>query len=185
MSLKRAGHAAMNALVAAPAKKMRPRARTKFPPGLFGLRHGGAEKKFNRTGGTAGKTLAGGLVLRETVTRIRYRRIESRAVSAGRSHQAGGLSSSQPVSRIGRCPAVATVVGAGLRPARAARSKIARTRNRSSTAVLVLVLFCPPTGHMDTRKTVSVNVHHDNEQKSGNRIQRHEQNAAISPAPAP
>ena len=65
-------------------------ARTKFPPGLFGLRHGGAEKKFNRTGGTAGKTLAGGLALREKATRIRYRRIESRAASAGRSHQAGG-----------------------------------------------------------------------------------------------
>src|SRR5579864_4325319 len=64
--------------------------RTKFPPGLFGLRHGGAEKKFNRTGGTAGKTLAGGLALRETATMIRYRRIESRAASAGRSHQAGG-----------------------------------------------------------------------------------------------
>jgi hypothetical protein len=90
MSLKRAGHAAMNALVAATAKKVRPRARTKFPPGLFGLRHGGAEKNFNRTGGTAGKTLAGGLALRKTATRIRYRRIESRAVSAGRSHQAGG-----------------------------------------------------------------------------------------------
>ena len=91
MSLKRArGHGAMNALVAAPEKKMRPRARTKFPPGLFGLRHGGAEKKFNRTGGTAGKTLAGGLALRETVTRIRYRRIESRAASVGRSHRAGG-----------------------------------------------------------------------------------------------
>jgi hypothetical protein len=81
----------MNPLVAAPAKQMRPRAQTKFPPGLFGLRHGGAEKKFNRTGGTAGKTLAGGLALRETATRIRYRRIESRAASAGRSHQAGGL----------------------------------------------------------------------------------------------
>jgi len=65
-------------------------ARTKFPPGLFGLRHGGAEKKFNRTGGTAGKTLAGGLALREAATRIRYRRIEFRAASAGRSHQAGG-----------------------------------------------------------------------------------------------
>ena len=90
MSLKRAGHAAMNALVAAPAKKMRPRARTKFPFGLFRVRHGGAEKKFNRTGGTAGKTLAGGLALRETATRIRYRRIESRAASAARSHQAGG-----------------------------------------------------------------------------------------------
>jgi hypothetical protein len=90
MSLKRAGRTAMNVLVAAPAKKMRPRARTKFPLGLFGLRHGGAEKKFNRTGGTAGKTLAGGLALRETATRIRYRRIESRAASAGRSHQAGG-----------------------------------------------------------------------------------------------
>jgi hypothetical protein len=92
MSLKRARrHGAMNVLVAAPAKKKRPRARTKFPPGLFGLRHGGAEKKFNRTGGSAGKPLAGGLALRETATRIRYRRIESRAVSAGRSHQAGGL----------------------------------------------------------------------------------------------
>ena len=93
MSLKRAGRTAMNALVAAPAKKMRPRARTKFPLGLFGLRHGGAEKKFNRTGGTAGKTLAGGLALRETATMIRYRRIESRAASAVRSHQAGGLDS--------------------------------------------------------------------------------------------
>jgi len=90
MSLKRAGDAATNALVAAPAKKMRQRARTKFPFGLFRVRHGGAEKKFNRTGGTAGKTLAGGLALRETATRIRYRRIESRAASAGRSHQAGG-----------------------------------------------------------------------------------------------
>jgi hypothetical protein len=90
MSLKRAGHAAVNALVAAPAKKMRPRARTKFPFGLFRVRHGGAEKKFNRTGGTAGKTLAGGLALREMATRIRYRRIESRAASAVRSHQAGG-----------------------------------------------------------------------------------------------
>ena len=91
MSLKRAsGHAAMNALVAAPAKKMRQRARTKFPFGLFRVRHGGAEKKFNRTGGTAGKTLAGGLALRETATRIRYRRIESRAASAVRSHRAGG-----------------------------------------------------------------------------------------------
>src|ERR1700751_4682574 len=90
MSLKRAGHAAMNAPVAASAKKMRPRARTKFPFGLFRCRHGGAEKKFNRTGGTAGKTLAGGLALRETGTRIRYRRIESRAASAGRSHRAGG-----------------------------------------------------------------------------------------------
>jgi hypothetical protein len=90
MSLKRAGHAAMNALVAAPAKKMRQRARTKFPFGLFRVRHGGAEKKFNRTGGTAGKTLAGGLALRKTATRIRYRRIESRAASAGRSHPAGG-----------------------------------------------------------------------------------------------
>ena len=93
MSLKRAGRTAMNVLVAAPAKKMRPRARTKFPPGLFGLRHGGAEKKFNRTGGTAGKTLAGGLALRETATRIRYRRIESRAASVGRSHRAGGSDS--------------------------------------------------------------------------------------------
>jgi hypothetical protein len=93
MSLKCAGRTAMNALVAPPAKKMRPRARTKFPPGLFGLRHGGAEKKFNRTGGTAGKTLAGGLALRETATRIRYRRIESRAASVGRSHQAGGSNS--------------------------------------------------------------------------------------------
>ena len=90
MSLKRAGYAAMNALVATLAKKMRPRARTKFPPGLFRVRYGGAEKKFNRTGGTAGKTLAGGLALRETATRIRYRRIESRAASAVRSHQAGG-----------------------------------------------------------------------------------------------
>src|ERR1700756_5524177 len=91
MSLKRAcGHGAMNALVAASAEKTRPRARTKFPLGLFGLRHGGAEKKFNRTGGTAGKTLAGGLALRETATRIRYRRIESRAARAVRSHQAGG-----------------------------------------------------------------------------------------------
>jgi hypothetical protein len=89
-SLKRAGRVAIDALAAAPAKKMRRRARTKFPPGLFGLRHGGAEKKFNRTGGTAGKTLAGGLALRKTATRIRYRRIESRAASAGRSHQAGG-----------------------------------------------------------------------------------------------
>jgi hypothetical protein len=80
----------MKALVAAPAKKMRERARMKFPFGLFRVRHGGAEKKFNRTGGTAGKTLAGGLALRETATRIRYRRIESRAASAGRSHQAGG-----------------------------------------------------------------------------------------------
>ena len=80
----------MKAFVASPAKKMRPRARTRFPFGLFRVRHGGAEKKFNRTGGTAGKTLAGGLALRETVTRIRYRRIESRAASAGRSHQAGG-----------------------------------------------------------------------------------------------
>jgi hypothetical protein len=93
MSLKRAGRAAMNAFVAAPAKKMRPRARTKFPFGLFRVRHGGAEKKFNRTGGTAGKTLAGGLALCETATRIRYRRIESRAASAVRSHQAGGLDS--------------------------------------------------------------------------------------------
>jgi hypothetical protein len=93
MSLKHAGRAAMNALVAAPAKRMRPRARTKFPLGLFGLRHGGAEKKFNRTGGTAGKTLAGGLALRETATRIRYRRIESRAASVGRSHRAGGSDS--------------------------------------------------------------------------------------------
>jgi hypothetical protein len=93
MSLKHAGRAAMNALVAAPAKRMRPRARTKFPLGLFGLRHGGAEKKFNRTGGTAGKTLAGGLALRETATRIRYRRIESRAASVGRSHRAGGSNS--------------------------------------------------------------------------------------------
>jgi hypothetical protein len=93
MSLKCAGRTAMNALVAPPAKKMRPRARTKFPFGLFRVRHGGAEKKFNRTGGTAGKTLAGGLALRETATRIRYRRIESRAASAGRSHQAGGLDS--------------------------------------------------------------------------------------------
>src|SRR5580692_9515130 len=91
MSLKRAGgRGAMKALVAAPAKKMRPHARTKFPFGLFRVRHGGAEKKFNRTGGTAGKTLAGGLARRETATRIRYRRIESRAASAGRSHQAGG-----------------------------------------------------------------------------------------------
>jgi hypothetical protein len=91
MSLKRArGHGAMKAFVASPAKKMRQPARTKFPFGLFRVRHGGAEKKFNRTGGTAGKTLAGGLALRETVTRIRYRRIESRAASAGRSHQAGG-----------------------------------------------------------------------------------------------
>jgi len=91
MSLKRArGHAAMKAIVAVPAKKMRPRARTKFPFGLFRVRHGGAEKKFNRTGGTAGKTLAGGLALRETGTRIRYRRIESRAASAVRSHRAGG-----------------------------------------------------------------------------------------------
>src|SRR5580704_13972981 len=91
MSLKRAGgRGAMNVLVAAPAKKMRPRARTKFPFGLFRVRHGGAEKKFNRTGGTAGKTLAGGLALREAATRIRYRRTESRAASAGRSHQAGG-----------------------------------------------------------------------------------------------
>ena len=80
----------MNAVVAAPAKKIRQRAQTKFPPGLFRVRHGGAEKKFNRTGGTAGETLAGGLALRETATRIRYRRIESRAASAGRSHQAGG-----------------------------------------------------------------------------------------------
>ena len=94
MSLKRPrGRAAMNALAAAPAKKMRPRARTKFPFGLFRVRHGGAEKKFNRTGGTAGKTLAGGLAQRETVTRIRYRRIESRAASAERSHQAGGSDS--------------------------------------------------------------------------------------------
>ena len=62
-------------------------------PVFSGLRHGGAEKKFNRTGGTAGKTLAGGLALRETVTRIRYRRIESRAASAERSHQAGGSDS--------------------------------------------------------------------------------------------
>ena len=94
MSLKRArGHGAMNDLVAAAAKKMRPRARTKFPFGLFRVRHGGAEKKFNRTGGTAGKTLAGGLALRETATRIRYRRIETRAASAGRSHQAGGSDS--------------------------------------------------------------------------------------------
>src|SRR6201987_6480087 len=90
MSLKRAGHGAMNALVAASAEKTRPRARTKFPLGLFGLRHGGAEKKFNRTGGTAGKTLAGGLALRGTATRIRYRRIESRAASAVRSHRTGG-----------------------------------------------------------------------------------------------
>jgi len=91
MSLKRArGHRAKNDLAAAPTKEMRPRARTKFPFGLFRVRHGGAEKKFNRTGGTAGKTLAGGLALRETGTRIRYRRIESRAASAGRSHQAGG-----------------------------------------------------------------------------------------------
>jgi hypothetical protein len=91
MSLKCAGRrVAMNVLVAAPAKKMRPRARTKFPFGLFRVRYGGAEKKFNRTGGTAGKTLAGGLALRERATRIRYRRIESRAASAGRSHQAGG-----------------------------------------------------------------------------------------------
>jgi hypothetical protein len=91
MSLKRAGHAAMNTLVAAPAKKIRQCGRTKFPFGLFRVRHGGAEKKFNRTGGTAGKTLAGDLALREAATRIRYRRIESRAVSAVRSHQAGGL----------------------------------------------------------------------------------------------
>src|SRR5580704_13604190 len=91
MSLKRAGgRGAMKAFVASPAKKMRPRARTRFPFGLFRVRHGGAEKKFNRTGGTAGKTLAGGLALREAATRIRYRRIESRAASAGRSHQAGG-----------------------------------------------------------------------------------------------
>jgi hypothetical protein len=89
-SVKHAGPTAMNALVAAPAKKMRPHARTKFPFGLFRVRHGGAEKKFNRTGGTAGKTLAGGLALRETATRIRYRRIGSRAASAGRSHRAGG-----------------------------------------------------------------------------------------------
>ena len=93
MSLKRTGRAAMNAVVAAPGKKMRQRARTKFPPGLFRVRYGGAEKKFNRTGGTAGKTLAGGLALHETATRIRYRRIESRATSAGRSHQAGGSNS--------------------------------------------------------------------------------------------
>src|SRR5580693_2764844 len=91
MSLKRVrGRGAMKAFVASPAKKMRPRARTRFPFGLFRVRHGGAEKKFNRTGGTAGKTLAGGLALREAATRIRYRRIESRAASAGRSHQAGG-----------------------------------------------------------------------------------------------
>src|ERR1700724_1092865 len=93
MSLQCAGRAAMNALVAAPAKQMRPRAQTKFPFGLFRVRHGGAEKKFNRTGGTAGKTLAGGLAQRETVTRIRYRRIESRAGSGGRTHQAGGSNS--------------------------------------------------------------------------------------------
>jgi len=68
MSLKHAGRTALNALVAAPAKKMRPRARTEFPFGLFRVRHGGAEKKFNRTGGTAGKTLAGGLALREAAT---------------------------------------------------------------------------------------------------------------------
>jgi hypothetical protein len=98
MSLKRAGRAAMNALVAAPAKKMRPRARTEFPFGLFRVRHGGAEKKFNRTGGTAGKTLAGGLALGETATRIRYRRIESRAASAERSHQAGGSNSRAKIS---------------------------------------------------------------------------------------
>jgi hypothetical protein len=91
MSLKRVrGRGAMKAFVASPAKKMRPRARTRFPFGLFRVRHGGAEKKFNRTGGTAGKTLAGGLALRETATRIRYRRIEFRAASAVRSHQAGG-----------------------------------------------------------------------------------------------
>jgi hypothetical protein len=36
-------------------------ARTKFPLGLFGLRHDGVEKKFNRTGGTAGKDPCGWL----------------------------------------------------------------------------------------------------------------------------
>src|SRR5580704_3189572 len=99
MSLKRVrGRGAMKAFVASPAKKMRPRARTRFPFGLFRVRHGGAEKKFNRTGGTAGKTLAGGLALRETATRIRYRNIESRAASVGRSHRAGGSD-----SRVGAC----------------------------------------------------------------------------------
>jgi hypothetical protein len=74
----------MNALVAARVKKRRRDVREQNSRPVFsGLRHGGAEKKFNRTGGTAGKTLAGGLAQRKTATRIRYRRIESCAASTG------------------------------------------------------------------------------------------------------
>jgi len=93
MSVKRARRAAVKAIAArevtSPTRDRSTREkssqlrRTKFPPGLFRVRHGGAEKKFNRTGGTAGKTLAGGLALRERATRIRYRRIESCAVERG------------------------------------------------------------------------------------------------------
>ena len=92
LEMRATGHATKNAFVAARMKKRSRDVREQNSRPVFsGLRHGGAEKKFNRTGGTAGKNPCGWLGSAGGGDgRFDTAASNPAPSSAERSHQAGG-----------------------------------------------------------------------------------------------